>query len=482
LSLLSSTFPSLARTIDTVLYTAAHGGFAGQAVPLGGGAAIANLLCDEWSRSKPFDLKLLGPAILGPAAPSARDIVSFNERRYAAFCESFREASTREALKHDPARTAILVNDISEGPDFERLARTGFRIVTIYHVDVVAYIASIYLRGWVRPETLTRWWERLRRGVPGRVAPTILRLIFEQQRASLLWSERVIVPSSDMKSIMLRCYPETPPDRIEVLPWGCPPLPSSTENEPKQSRDREGAVDTRYGLSASVPDASGEPSLSHSSKAFQPPPSFETQGAGAAALRAEYGIEPGAHVLLCLSRISPEKGQDFLLKTLIEWEKSPSFPARPIWLFICGAAAFMNGQGYERRLKALAGRLKKVHVVFPGYVAGTRKLAFLSLAHIYLFPSSHESYGLTLVEALSCGLPAICRDHAGARQILTPDFGFIVSGSGPSARLAFRKAMEKVLLDDSLRNSMARSASTWASRRPFSHSAARLAALLAGAG
>lgn len=118
---MSSANHSRSKNIATVLYTAAHGGFAGQSVPLGGGAAIANLLSDEWSRSKPFDMRLLGPAILGPAAPLAQDIVSFSERQYAAFCEAFREASTREALRHDPSHTAILVNDISEGPNFERL-------------------------------------------------------------------------------------------------------------------------------------------------------------------------------------------------------------------------------------------------------------------------------------------------------------------------------------------------------------------------
>jgi glycosyltransferase involved in cell wall biosynthesis len=477
LSLLSSTIPSLARTIDTVLYTAAHGGFAGQAVPLGGGAAIANLLCGEWSRSQPFDLKLLGPAVLGDAAPSAQDIVSFNERRYAAFCETFREACTREALKHDPARTAILVNDISDGPDFERLARAGFRIVTIYHVDVVAYIASIYLRGWIRPETLTRWWEHLRKGALGRLAPTILRLIFEQQRASLLWSERVIVPSADMKSIMLRCYPQTPPERIEVLPWGCPPL-SHPEDPRERSRDREEAVNIQSSRFVPVPDNAADQSPSRPTGTSQALPSCKTQVSGAAALRAEYGVEPDSHVLLCLSRISPEKGQDFLLKTLIEWEELPSFPSRPVWLFICGAAAFMNGQPYERRLKVLAKRLKRVHVVFPGYVAGSRKLAFLSLADVYLFPSSHESYGLTLVEALSCGVPAICRDHAGARQIVRPEFGIVVPGSGRSARMAFCRALEKILRNDPLRDSMARAAAAWASQRPFSESSARLAALL----
>ena len=417
-----------------VLYLAAHGGFAGQNVPLGGGAAIADALTAEWGRTQPFDLELVTPAILGAAAPSARQLVSFRESEYAAFCDSFRQAATREALRHDPASTAILVNDISEGPDFERLARTGFRIVTVYHVDVVAYIASIYLRGWLRPETLTRFWERLRGGPGGTLAPSILRLIFEQQRASLLWSERVVVPSADMKSILLRCYPATPPERIEVLPWGCPARAPSDAESQRQ----------------------------------------------AAALRAGYGLSPDARVLLCLSRISPEKGQDFLLETLLDWERSRSFPRHPVWLFICGEAAFMHGRSYERRLHALAARLQRVRVVFPGYVTGALKQAFFRIAQVYLFPSRHESYGLTLVEALGAGLPAICRDHAGARQILQPEFGIRVEGSGSRARAAFREALEGLLVDEPKRARMAAAAREWALQRPFAASAATLAAWLAG--
>jgi glycosyltransferase involved in cell wall biosynthesis len=417
-----------------VLYLAAHGGYAGQAVPLGGGAAIANLLAAEWERTRPFDLELITPAILGSAAPSARQLVSFSESQYAAFCDAFRQAATREALRHDPASTAILVNDIAEGPDFERLARAGFRIVTVYHVDVVAYIASIYLRRWLRPQSLTRWWERLRGGPIGTLAPSILRLIFEQQRASLRWSERVVVPSGDMKSILQRCYPATPPERIEVLPWGCPSLPPY--------------------------DAESE--------------------RHAETLRAGYGLEPDAHVLLCLSRISPEKGQDFLLQTLLDWERSPSFPRQPVWLFLCGEAAFMHGRRYERRLRALAARLQRVRVVFPGYVTGARKQAFLRIAHVYLFPSSHESYGLTLVEALGAGLPAICRDHAGARQILRPEIGVRVEGSGRRARAAFQQALEGLLTDEPARAAMAAAAREWARQRPFAASAARLSTWLAG--
>ena len=83
-------------TEPTVLYCAAHGGFANEAVPLGGGAAVCEHLLAEWERTRPFPVRLLSPALLGPAAPNARDLVAFGERRYAAFCRDDIERSRAE--------------------------------------------------------------------------------------------------------------------------------------------------------------------------------------------------------------------------------------------------------------------------------------------------------------------------------------------------------------------------------------------------
>src|SRR5581483_11189845 len=84
----------------TVLYLAAHG-FAETGVPLGGGAAVCRELLREWTRTNPFPLKLITPAILGPNAPKARDLAAFTERTYARFCRRFEAATTAEVLKHD---------------------------------------------------------------------------------------------------------------------------------------------------------------------------------------------------------------------------------------------------------------------------------------------------------------------------------------------------------------------------------------------
>jgi glycosyltransferase involved in cell wall biosynthesis len=401
-----------------VLYLAAHG-FAEPTLPLGGGAAVCAQLLREWARTQPFPVKLIGPAILGPRAPSGRDLVRFSERQYAHFCQRFEKAATAEVLRHDVARTQVLVNDICEGPDFRRLAAAHYDLVSIYHVDVVAYVAAIYGRNLVAPERLVRWYERFPLG-------GMPRLVFRKQRDSLRYSRAVMVPSDGMREVLLRCYPDTPPRKIHVLPWG--------------------AADCEYG-DADVAAEVGR-------------------------LRHEYGVHGDALVLLTLSRISPEKGQDLLLRALEEWERHADFPSRPLWLFICGAAAYMQGERFLRRLKSMAGRLRKTRTIFPGHVTGLRKQAFFTLADLYVFPSRHESYGLTLVEALRAGLPAVCLDHHGAREVMRPDCGLLATEG------QLRSAIAGVLADNDRRACMARAARDYGATLRFSDAAAKLAALL----
>jgi glycosyltransferase involved in cell wall biosynthesis len=188
-------------------------------------------------------------------------------------------------------------------------------------------------------------------------------------------------------------------------------------------------------------------------------------------LRREFNVPENARVLLTLSRISPEKGQDLLLEKLIEWEDCPDYPTRPLWLFICGEAAFMQGVRFREKIQLLAAKLKKTRVIFPGYVTGDRKRDFFALADLYVFPSRHESYGLTLLEALAAGLPAVCLDHHGARSVMREEFGAIVGPSGLIPAI-------KHLLNDHNLPKMRASARLYALKNRFSDQAAKLAELL----
>jgi glycosyltransferase involved in cell wall biosynthesis len=401
-----------------ILYTAAHGGFP-EAIPLGGGAAVCRHLASEWTRTGRCDFRLITPSILGDDAPRGADLVHFGEREYARFSRAFERAATEEILRCDPANTVVLCNDVSEGPDFEKLARGGFRVYTIYHVDVVAYVAAIYGRGWIAPETTVRWYRRLRP-----VLPRMARLVWEKQEASVRHSRGLIVPSEGMREVLLRCYPECAGSKIHVLPWG----------------------------------------------AFEEGPE-PVSGDG---LRAEFGVPRNARVLLTLSRISPEKGQDRLIRALLEWERRPDFPQYPLWLLVCGEAAFMQGERYLETLRQLASRLRRTRVVFPGHVTGERKRAFFGLADVYVFPSRHESYGLTLLEALAAGVAAVCVDHTGARGIMREEFGALV----PAREL--RAGIARVLGDDRARKKMGEAARAFARNERFADRAMELAGILGG--
>src|SRR6185295_2995259 len=106
------------------------------------------------------------------------------------------------------------------------------------------------------------------------------------------------------------------------------------------------------------------------------------------------------------------------------------------------------------------------------HVTGVRKQAFFRLADLYVFPSRHESYGLTLLEALHAGLPAVCLDHQGARDIMREEFGRIVAPG------ELGSAIRELLGDDSMRRRMGSAARAFAQQNPFSAAAERIAKLL----
>lgn len=313
----------------------------------------------------------------------------------------------------------MLANDISEGPDFETLAKRGYRIFTVFHVDVVDYVARLYFRGFLSPETTVRWYRRLRPLMPDMAA-----LVWAKQEAVVRYSRGLIVPSPRMRDVLLRCYPECEPKKIHVLPWG---NWHSTEPVERASAD---------------------------------------------ALRRELNIPMDARVVLTLSRISPEKGQDRLLESFLEFERSEPAPRDPVYVIICGEAAFMQGQRHRARLQELASQLKSVSVLFPGHVTGERKRAFFGLADVYAFPSRHESYGLTLMEAMASGLPCVATDTHGARSVMRPEFGEIVEPRQLAATIL------RLLGDPEARARMGSAARDCARAESFSMRAAELACIL----
>lgn len=380
-------------------------------VPLGGGAMVGLQLARRWAGAcarRGVRLAVLGSGPVPPAEgldyvqladPGAGPgLTRLSELGYARFCREFEAATTAWVLERraalPPEDTVVVVNDLSESPDLERLGAAGYRIVSIWHVDVVEFFNRIYLGGVFRPELWTRAYARLARWGLDRGAPDVLRLVFDKQRQAVRLSALMVLPSRQMAETVRRCYEgeaggASLDGRTLVLPWG--------------------------GWTEPVDEA--------------------RVAAEAARLRAHYQLRSGTRVVMTLSRISPEKGLHLLLEALGRLEDSPLGRGLEVAAFICGETAFMRGEAYGRRVRRAADRLKRFRVFFPGYLDSAAKQAYFRLADLFVSPSLHESYGLTVVEGLQAGLPVLASDHYGVAETLRPDYGRTVPYADAGGRV-----------------------------------------------
>jgi glycosyltransferase involved in cell wall biosynthesis len=422
-----------------VVYAGAHLGYDTGKVPVGGGAQVGIHLIRQWVKQPRFSLTVLGS---GPIPPVDSQHVRYvhipwhvpgqdgtltdlSVRGYASFSRQFERGVTeflREyARDRTPRRVCVIHNDICEAGDFAAIGRMGYRQVAIFHVDVVDYTASIYLRGVVSAPTLARAYRGFARLGGARLLPDVARLILEKQETCAKCCDLLVVPSREMAEVIRASYPWRTDEDVLVIPWG------AIVEEPSAGVEEE-----------------------------------------VRRISAQYGLDGSAPVLIALSRISPEKGQDLLLRALRVWERRGG---GKLVTFICGAPAFVHGQGYIRRLRRLASRLRRVEVHFPGYVTGVRKAALFRLADLYVFPSRHESYGLTLVEALSAGLPVLTTDHRSARDLVRPEFGRVV----PPTPAGVYQGLGELLSRREALSEMGTRARAFAAGLRFELAAARLA-------
>lgn len=143
---------------------------------------------------------------------------------------------------------------------------------------------------------------------------------------------------------------------------------------------------------------------------------------GDAAVLAEFGLE-ARQFLLCVARLVPEKG----LQYLIEAHRESGTAKR---LVIAGAE--MHGDDYARKLKAIAGPL----VTFTGALPRPRLAALYRNCALFVLPSFHEGLPIAALEAISAGCPVLLSDIQPNRDLaLSPDHYFAV---GSAAELAQR--------------------------------------------
>ncbi|MBN1556784.1 MAG: glycosyltransferase [Lentisphaerae bacterium] len=125
-----------------------------------------------------------------------------------------------------------------------------------------------------------------------------------------------------------------------------------------------------------------------------------------AEIRRRHGIPRHAAVLLWAGRLGKEKNLDFLFNVYRE-----AVGARDdVTLLVVG-----DGPELER-LKAEFAWDKRV--AFAGRVPRSELPHYYELADLFVFPSTTDTFGMVILEAHACGLPALVTDVGGPQEIV----------------------------------------------------------------
>lgn len=176
-------------------------------------------------------------------------------------------------------------------------------------------------------------------------------------------------------------------------------------------------------------------------------------------LRAEVGASDTIPILLMVSRLVKEKDlADLVAIDQLLHERGVAFE------FV------LVGDGPLRH--ELEHALPRAH--FAGHQSGDELARWYASADVFVFPSTTETLGNVVLEALASGIPAVVTDRGGPQDlVIDGETGYIVSGNDATA-MADR--LEMLLRDSDARREMGAAARESATARSWRHINARLLA------
>ncbi|KAJ5948386.1 hypothetical protein N7466_001401 [Penicillium verhagenii] len=127
----------------------------------------------------------------------------------------------------------------------------------------------------------------------------------------------------------------------------------------------------------------------------------------------------GEIILICVCRIAPEKGFEFLAQVA----RRLAVEKVPFKLLIVGGN---RNPVVENKVKRLFAEVSN-HIVFTGFLTGVSLARAYASADLFLHCSVTETFGLVVLEAMASGIPVIARDQGGPSDIIRHgQTGFLV--------------------------------------------------------
>jgi glycosyltransferase involved in cell wall biosynthesis len=167
-----------------------------------------------------------------------------------------------------------------------------------------------------------------------------------------------------------------------------------------------------------------------------------------------HGAPAGRRVLLYVGRLSKEKDLDVIVHA---W---PRLQGEGVVL------AFVGDGPYAKDL-----RQALPEAIFTGSLSGQELAGAFASADLFLFPSTTDTFGNVIIEALASGLPCIVSDQGGPKDLVEPGrTGFITKALDAEA---FAQPVKALLADPAQLATMRQAARTAVESRDWREAANR---------
>ena len=167
------------------------------------------------------------------------------------------------------------------------------------------------------------------------------------------------------------------------------------------------------------------------------------------------GGHPSQKILLYVGRLAPEKGIE-RLKALLR--------------VVSGTRLAIVGDGPAR--KHLEREFAGTPTVFTGVLQGEDLAAAYASADVFLFPSTTDTLGLAMIEALASGLPIVAARSGASREVVSEgENGLLYDANSAPSLVA---AVRGLFGDEGYREALARGARAAAEGRDWGSSSRAL--------
>lgn len=157
---------------------------------------------------------------------------------------------------------------------------------------------------------------------------------------------------------------------------------------------------------------------------------------------SRFGLMPSEY-LLCVGAQEPKKNMKRLIEAYLEIDT-------PMPLVICGPRGWMWEQEVGAALAPLSEQAK-ARIKFTGYVDRQDLQRLYAGAHIFVYPSLHEGFGLPALEAMISGAPVITSNTSSLPEVCGEAALYV----DPFDRTDLRNKIERLLGDNALRAQLA---------------------------